>query len=219
MTDQPRTLIFDVDGTLLDSTYHHAMAWYRAFRACGLEVPMWRVHRAVGMGGDRLVAAVMGDVVEDKMGDVLRELWSDGYDELRRDVQALPGARPLLEKLHNHGHRLGVASSGTREDTEQALDVVGVSGLLDNVTTGDDADSSKPAPDVVEVCWTRMGGGPATLVGDTVYDVEAAQALGLPCIAVRSGGFGVEELTAAGAVLVTDDLTDLVEDKWSVLTS
>jgi phosphoglycolate phosphatase-like HAD superfamily hydrolase len=87
------------------------------------------------------------------------------------------------------------------------------------VTTGDDVDSSKRAPDVIEECCKRLGGGPATVVGDTVYDVAAAQALGLPCIAVRTGGFGTEELTAAGAVLVTDDLTALLEDKWSALVA
>jgi HAD superfamily hydrolase (TIGR01549 family) len=219
MTDERRTLIFDVDGTLVDSTYHHAMAWSRAFRACALEVPMWRVHRSVGMGGDRLVAALFGDVVEDKMGDVLRERWSDAYDELRPEVRALPGARRLLERLHREGHRVAVASSGNRDDTDQALEVVGAQGLLDVVTTGDDVDSSKPAPDVIEMCCKRLGGGPATVVGDTVYDVAAAKALGLSCIAVRTGGFGVEELTAAGAVLVTDDLTALLEDKWSALVA
>jgi HAD superfamily hydrolase (TIGR01509 family) len=219
MTDARRTLIFDVDGTLVDSTYLHAIAWHRAFLACALDVPMWRVHRSIGMGGDRLVAALCGDVVEDRMGDVLRDRWSDAYDELRKEVKPLPGAQTLLEKLRKEGHRVCVASSGSREDTEDALDVVGVHGLLDAVTTGDDVGSSKPAPDVLGVCWERVGRGPATVVGDTVYDVAAAQALGLPCITVRTGGFGEDELTQAGALLVVDDLTALIEDDWALLTA
>ncbi len=219
MTDGRRTLIFDVDGTLVDSTYHHAMAWHRAFRACGLEVPMWQVHRSVGMGGDRLVAALCGDVVEEKMGDVLREHWSTGYDKLFHEVQAFPAARPLLEKLRAEGHRVCVASSGSRSGTEEALELVGVRTLLETVVTGDDVDSSKPAPDVFGVCWERIGRGPATVVGDTVYDVSAAQTSGLPCITVRTGGFDEAELKAAGAVLVVDDLSTLLEDEWTSLTA
>jgi phosphoglycolate phosphatase-like HAD superfamily hydrolase len=133
------------------------------------------------------------------------------------EVRALPGARRLLEELHGDGHRVCVASSGSREDTDRALDAAGVRGVLDSVTTGDDVASSKPAPDVVKVCWERTGRGSATVVGDTVYDVLAARALALPCIAVRTSGFGTEELEAAGAILVVDDLDALVEDEWSTL--
>jgi HAD superfamily hydrolase (TIGR01549 family) len=217
MADDDRTFIFDIDGTLVDSAYLHAMAWQRAFRECGLEIATWRVHRAIGMGGDRLVAALFGDVVENRVGDELRARWSAAYEEVSHDVRPLPGARPLLERRHQDGHQVCVASSGSRRDTEEALDILQVRGILDGVTTGDDADSSKPAPDVVQSAWERSGRGPATVVGDTVYDVEAASALGLPCVAVRTGGFGVDELVVAGAVHVADDLAVLLDDEWPAL--
>lgn len=217
MTDDRRTLLLDVDGTLVDSAYHHAVAWHRAFLACGLDVPMWRVHRAIGMGGDRLVAALCGDVVEERMGDRLRERWTDAYEELFPEVKALPGAYALVEKLHAEGHRVCIASSGHREATDHAVDLVGIRNLVDDIVTGDDVGSSKPAPDVFEVARQRAGHGPATVIGDSVYDIEAAAALHVPCVAVLTGGFGEAELTAAGAVLVVDDLTALIEDEWSTL--
>lgn len=217
MTERRLTIIFDVDGTLVDSTYHHAIAWHRAFRTCGLDVPVWRIHRAVGMGGDRLVAEVAGDVVEDKIGDVLRERWQEAYQQLHSEIEPLPAARRLIEALHGKGHQVCVASSGSREDTDFALDVVGVHGLLVTVVSGDDAESSKPAPDVLEVALERAGGGPAVLVGDTVYDVEAAARLGIVCVAVRTGGFGVDELESAGAAVVLEDLEAATELDWGSL--
>lgn len=217
MADARRTLIFDVDGTLVDSTYQHAMAWGRAFRSCGVEVSMWRIHRAIGMGGDRLVTAVCDEVIEERIGDTLRTLWAEAFDDLRGEVRALPGARDLVHRLHEQGHRVCVASSGSRTDTDAALDIVGVRRLLDGVTTGDDAESSKPSPDTVERAWQGAGGGPAGVVGDSVYDIQAAESLGLPCFAVRTGGVGTEELLTAGAALVTDDLTGLLDADWRQL--
>lgn len=217
MGGELRTVIFDVDGTLVDSTYHHAMAWHTAFRACGLDLPLWRIHRTIGMGGDRLVAELCGDVVESKLGDALRERWSGAYDRLFPRVDPLPSARAVLDRLRDEGHRVGAASSGSREDTHDALELLGARTLLETVTTGDDVSGSKPAPDVVELCWERLGRGPATVVGDTVYDVAAANKLGLPCITVRTGGYGSAELEAAGAILVVDDLTELLDEHWSAV--
>lgn len=219
MTHPRPILIFDVDGTLVDSTYHHAMAWGRAFRAYGLEVPAWQVHRSIGMGGDRLVAHLCGDRVETKVGDGLRQRWSEAYERLRSEVNALPGARRLLETVQQRGNVICVASSGSRHDTDEALDLVGVTGLLHSVTTGDEVDKSKPDPDVIERSWQGAGAGPAVVIGDSVYDVHAAARLDLPCVAVRTGGFGSEELMAAGAVLVVDDLTALFDYDWSTAYS
>jgi HAD superfamily hydrolase (TIGR01549 family) len=217
MNASERTVILDVDGTLVDSTYHHAMAWGQAFRECGLEVPMWRIHRAIGMGGDRLVAEVCDDDVEERLGDRLRDLWRKRYQELVDEVVALPGARSFVESLRDKGYRVCVASSGNSQDTDRALEIAGVRGMLDAVTTGDDADSSKPSPDVLEQAWRQAGGGSAIVVGDSVYDVEAAANLDLPCITVRTGGFGAEELRASGAALVVEGLEDLVDKDLSTL--
>lgn len=219
MTDSVLTVIFDVDGTLVDSSYYHALAWHRAFRECALTVPMWTIHRAIGMGGDRLVGAVAGDVVEKKMGDVLRERWTEAYQQLHPEIQALPGARDLVETLHERGYTVCAASSGSRADTEFALDLLGVRGRVADVTTGDDAERSKPAPDVLATARERTGDGPAVVVGDSVYDVQAAAEIDLPCVAVRTGGFGTEELRSAGAVRVLDDLEDAVDLDWAALAS
>lgn len=219
MTDTALTVIFDVDGTLVDSSYHHAVAWNRAFRECGLTVPIWRIHRAIGMGGDKLVSEVAGEVVEEKMGDVLRTRWADNYQEMHPEIAPLPGARELIEKLQGRSYTVCVASSGSKEDTEFALDLLGVRSMISTVVTGDDAESSKPSPDIFTTAWEKTGKGPAVVVGDSVYDVEAAAKLGLSCVTVRTGGFGEAELDGAGAVCVLDDLEGAADVDWPAFGS
>jgi len=216
MTD-PDTVLLDVDGTLVDSTYHHALAWHRAFASHDVHQPVWRIHRAIGMGGDRLVAAVAGDDIEDRLGDALREAWEAAYEPLRREVRALPGAADLVRTLKEEGFRVALASSGKPEHTEQAVEMLGVEDLLDAVTTSEDADSSKPAPDIFRIALRKAGGTAAVVVGDSVHDIDAAKGLGAPCVAVRTGGFGVAELEEAGAVLVVDGPADLLGADWRAL--
>lgn len=216
MTD-PDTVLLDVDGTLVDSTYHHALAWHRAFASHDVHQPVWRIHRAIGMGGDRLVAAVAGDDVEDRLGDALREAWEAAYEPLRREVRTLPGAADLVRTLKEEGFRVALASSGKPEHTEQAVEMLGVEDLLDAVTTSEDADSSKPAPDIFRIALRKAGGTAAVVVGDSVHDIDAAKGLGAPCVAVRTGGFGVAELEEAGAVLVVDGPADLLRTDWRAL--
>ena len=211
------TVLFDVDGTLVDSTYHHAVAWHRAFRAHGVDVPLWQVHRAIGMGGDRLVAAVAGQDVEERLGDALREQWRTEYEPLRAEIAPLPGAADLLRALKRHGWRVALASSGKPDHTEQAVELLEARDLLDAVTTSEDARESKPAGDIFAVALKDAGGTSAVVVGDSPYDVEAASRLGAPCVGVRTGGFGVDELTGAGAVLVVDGVADLLSEDWSRL--
>jgi HAD superfamily hydrolase (TIGR01549 family) len=216
MTD-PDTVLLDVDGTLVDSTYHHALAWHRAFASHDVHQPVWRIHRAIGMGGDRLIAAVAGDDVEDRLGDALREAWETAYEPLRREVRTLPGAADLVRTLKEEGFRVALASSGKPEHTEQAVEMLGVEDLLDAVTTSEDADSSKPAPDIFRIALRKAGGTAAVVVGDSVHDIDAAKGLGAPCVAVRTGGFGVAELEEAGAVLVVDGPADLLRADWRAL--
>ena len=209
------TVLLDVDGTLVDSTYLHALAWMRAFAAHDLIPQWWQVHRAIGMGGDRLVGELLGDDVEESLGDTLRDEWEDAYRDLLPDVRPLPGAADLVRGLLDAGYRVALASSGKSEFTDAALESMGLSrNDFAAVTTSDDADSSKPAPDILSVALDEAGGGKAVVVGDTVWDVESAHRLPAECVAVRSGGFAEDELRDAGAVLVVEHVGQLVDRGW-----
>ncbi|HET7304787.1 MAG TPA: HAD family hydrolase [Segeticoccus sp.] len=208
------TVLLDVDGTLVDSTYHHAIAWHRAFRDEGIELPMWRVHRAIGMGGDRLVGTLAGDDVEERLGDSLRAAWQREYEPLRAEVEPLPGAHELVARLKDRGFIVALGSSGKPDHTRQAVELAGVGDLVDAVTTADDVGSSKPAPDILQVALQRAGGSSGIVVGDSTYDVTSAARMGAPCVAIRTGGFGVDELEGTGAVLVADGLEDLCDADW-----
>ena len=209
------TVLLDVDGTLVDSTYLHALAWMRAFAGHDLIPQWWRVHRAIGMGGDRLVGEICGDEVEDSLGDTLRDDWEGQYRRLLPDVRPLPGAADLVRGLLDAGYRVALASSGKSEFTDAALESMGLSrNDFAAVTTSDDADSSKPAPDILSVALDEAGGGRAVVVGDTVWDVASAHRLPAECVAVRSGGFSEGELRDSGAVLVVEHVGELVDRDW-----
>jgi len=205
------TVILDVDGTLVDSVYTHVEAWMRAFRGIGVPVEAWRIHRAIGMGGDKLVPEIAGERVEEALGDQVRELHDSEYDDLVASVQLLPGADALLEELKRRGFRVVLASSGTKTQTEQALEKLDRSDLPDDWVTSADVDDSKPEPDLVEVALGRAGSRQAVMVGDSVWDVEAGARAGIPVIGLRCGGFPEEELTQAGAVALFDNPRDLVD--------
>jgi phosphoglycolate phosphatase len=205
------TVVLDVDGTLVDSVYVHVSAWMRAFRGIGVPVEAWRLHRAIGMGGDRLVTAVAGQRVEDALGDQVRELHAQEYDDMAAGVLALPGADDLLETLKQRGFTVVLASSGTKENTEQALSLLENAKLVDGWVCSADVDTSKPAPDLVGTAIERVGGNSALLVGDAVWDVKAAKAADVPAIGLLCGGFGEAELRDAGAVAVFESPQDLVE--------
>lgn len=213
-------VLFDIDGTLIDSTYHHALAWHRGFRRCAGVVPMWRLHRAIGMGGDRLVAHVAGAEVEREHGDRIREGWREEYQRIESEVRPLAGAAELVRAVARAGHRVALASSGDPEFTEDAVGMLGIAGDVELVTSAEDADKSKPASDLLEVTLAKMGGvRSAVLVGDTPYDAEAAARAGLNCVTVRTGGFSTAELRAAGADLVVDSPADLIDLGWTRLLS
>jgi phosphoglycolate phosphatase-like HAD superfamily hydrolase len=208
-------ILVDVDGTLVDSTYHHALAWQRAFAGVSLTVPVWRIHRCIGMGGDRLVEAVAGPDVEQRHGDDVRVAWREEYQRTRHDVVPLPGAADLIRRLADSPHRVALASSGDPEFTHDAVATLGVGDLVEVVTTADDAEASKPADDLLRTTLDRLGGVRlAVLVGDTPYDVESAARLGLRCLAVRSGGYAESELRDARAAAVVDGPDGLLELDW-----
>lgn len=205
------TVVLDVDGTLVDSVYTHVEAWMRAFRGIGVPVEAWRIHRAIGMGGDKLVPEVAGERVEEALGDQVRGLHDGEYDDLVAGVQLLPGADALLEDLKRRGFRVLLASSGSKIQTEQAMEKLDRSDLLDDWVSSADVDDSKPEPDLVEVALERAGSRHAVMVGDSVWDVKAGARAGIPVIGLRCGGFPDEELTAAGAVALFDNPQDLLD--------
>jgi len=213
------TVLLDVDGTLVDSTYHHAVAWYRAFRAYDIDLPVWRVHRAIGMGGDMLVPFLVGDEVEQRIGDALREAWQREYKPLLDEVSPLEGAAELVRSLKKQGFKIALASSGEAELTENSVQKLGIGDLLDAGTSSNDAEQSKPAPDIFQAALTAAGGSRGIVVGDSVYDVQAAKAMGAACVCVRTGGFNVEELRSAGAVLVVDGPKELIDADWVALAA
>lgn len=204
-------VLFDIDGMLVDSTYHHALAWHRAFARVGDVPPLWRIHRAIGMGGDKLVAHVAGDDAEEQHGDRLRDLWREEYVEIRSEVRPLPGAADLVRRLAADGFRIALASSGDPEFAQEAVELLEIGDRVEVLTTSEDVDASKPEPDLVALTLDRMNGVErAVFVGDTPYDVEAANRAGLRCVAVLTGGFSRAELTDAGAASVAESPADLI---------
>ncbi|UOY00252.1 HAD family hydrolase [Blastococcus sp. PRF04-17] len=213
-----RIAVLDVDGTLVDTNYQHALAWYRAFRSLGETFPIWRIHRLIGMGGDQLVAALGGEELEERIGNEARERWVQEADPLMAEVALLPGARDLVVALTERGHRVVLASSGKPHHVERARRMLDVDDLAAGWTTSEDVEATKPAPDLLQVALKTIGepvDAPSVLVGDSVYDVQAARNAGMPAIVVRSGGFGDDELRDAGAVAIYDtpaELTAALDD-------
>ena len=205
----PPAAILDVDGTLVDSNYHHALAWARAFRDHDLVVPLHVLHRHVGMGGDKYVAAVAGERAEERVGDAVRERWEELFDELLPEVEPLAGARELIEALRERGHRVVLATSAIDAHLDAFLDKLDARELVHAWTTKDDVDASKPDPDLIESALRLAETEDAVLVGDTPWDVAAARRAGIDTICVRSGGFGEAELRDAGALAVYESVAEL----------
>lgn len=203
------TAIFDVDGTLVDTNYQHALAWFRAFRRFDITRPLWRIHRAIGMGGDMLVPSVAGEEAERSHGDAIRAAWTEEFDAMIGEVQPFAGAHALLQEVKRRGFRLVLASSGQAKHVEAFLDLVDGKSVADAWTTADDAERSKPEPDLVRVAMDQVGGGSGVMVGDSTWDAVAAGKLDVPTIAVRTGGFSAAELRDAGAAHVYDSIEEL----------
>jgi HAD superfamily hydrolase (TIGR01549 family) len=207
----PPAAILDVDGTLVDTNYHHTIAWYRAFRQNGVVLPIWRIHRHIGMGGDQLVKALGGEQLENEKGDDIRAAESVLYGELMSEVEPLEGARELIEDLKNRGHAVVLASSAKKHEVEHYLELLDARELADDWTTSDDVEATKPEPDLVVAAVEKAGGGEAVMVGDSTWDCEAAKRAGLETIAVLTGGFSEQELRDAGAMVVYRSIQDLRE--------
>ncbi|HWI22217.1 MAG TPA: HAD family hydrolase [Baekduia sp.] len=203
--------ILDVDGTLVDTNYQHALAWYMAFREHGITVPIWRAHRHIGMGGDQLVPALAGDEVEAELGDDLRTAESVLFRASIQTTSAFDGARALLEELKDRGVPMVLASSANQQEAEHYLDLLDARDLVDGWTTAADVDATKPEPDLILAAMQKIDVQEAVMIGDTPWDVRAAERAGVPTITVLTGGFSEQELMEAGAVAVFESIDELRE--------
>jgi HAD superfamily hydrolase (TIGR01509 family) len=204
------TAVLDIDGTLVDTNYHHAIAWFRAFRRLGETLPLYRIHRHIGMGGDQLVGALAGEDFERAHGDEVRALQGDFYMQLIAEVRPLAGARELLLELKRRGHACVLASSAKQHEVDHYLDLLDARDLADGWTTSADVERTKPEPDLVAAAVEQAGGGAAVMLGDSTWDCEAAKRAGVETIAVLTGGFSEQELRDAGAAHVFERLEDLI---------
>jgi HAD superfamily hydrolase (TIGR01549 family) len=205
--------VLDIDGTLVDTNYQHAVAWYRAFRAHGIILPVWRIHRHIGMGGDQLVAALTDDETEQRLGDEIRDTETERYFELIDEVETMEGSRELIEHLKQRGHTVVLASSAKDKEVDHYLDLLDARDLADAWTMSDDVEETKPAPDLVTAALERAEGssGEAIMVGDTPWDVKAAAGADVQTLAVLTGGFSVQELRDAGALDVFESVRELCD--------
>jgi len=205
--------ILDIDGTLVDTNYQHAIAWYRAFRQHDIVLPIWLIHRHIGMGGDQMVEALTDEQTEQEKGDDIRTAEKALYFQLINEVQPMEGSRELIEQLKARGHTVVLASSAKEEEVEHYLDLLDARELADDWTTSADVESTKPAPDLVSAALEKAGASAddAVMVGDTPWDVKAADGAGVKTITVLTGGFAPSELEDAGALAVFESVAELCE--------
>ncbi len=216
MTESAPAVLFDLDGTLVDTNYAHVLAWFRAFRQERHPVTTVAVHRHVGMGSDQLLDALAPDR-DRRRDDILTAAHTEHYAGFLGLVQPLPGARELVREVARRGGQVVLATSAPADELRALREALDVDDCLSAVTSSADAETSKPAPDIVQIALERSGVDPAdaVMVGDTRWDVLAAAHAGIPCVTVLSGGIGRDELREAGAVAVytgPDDLLAHLDD-------
>jgi HAD superfamily hydrolase (TIGR01509 family) len=211
-TSRPAVL-FDIDGTLVDSNYLHVHAWQRAFTDVGLPVEAWRIHRSIGMDGSALVDELSAHAAED-LQKRLKDLHTRYYEASAALLKTLPGARPLLQRVADSDLQVVLATSAPDNELALLRSTLDCDELVSAITSSQDVEEAKPRPDIVEVALDKAGvtAAQAVFIGDTVWDVEAAQRAGVACIGVLSGGVSRGELEQAGAVAVFDDAQDLLEN-------
>lgn len=200
------TAVLDIDGTLV---YAHVWSWHQAFRLAGIDVPTWRIHRAIGMGGDRLVAAMTSLTVEEVMGDAIRSERAHQYEVLSRKVDPTPGARELLVRLRERGLKVVLASSGSRDDTTDAITLLRADHLIDGYVYGDDVQHSNRATDSVERTIAVVQGRRGLVVGDSVWEMRAAVEAEFSAVGLLTGGVSALELHENGAASVFRDPAEL----------
>jgi len=208
MTVSQPAVLFDIDGTLVDTNWFHTVSWWRAFRDVGEDVPMSRIHPLIGMGSDQLVERLIGHDSEEAT-----EAHSKRYEPFKDEITAFPKAAELLKEVAKRGALVILATSSNEEDVERLQEAVGAGDAVDHVISKGDVEASKPAPDIFEAALEQMDLDPdrTMVVGDTAWDVRAAKELGLPTVGVLTGGATKEQLEDEGAVAVYADVAELLD--------
>ena len=204
-----RGVLFDVDGTLVDTNYLHVVAWWQAFRSQGHDVVMAELHRTVGQGSDQCVSSILG-----RDDEKVRTAHSDFYGQWKHQLVAFDGAADLLRVTKKAGLAVVLATSASEAEAEHLTAALDADDVIDVVTTKADVDASKPDPDIVHTALSKaqLAAADAVFVGDTGWDVEAAGRAGLPCVGVLTGGISEAELVEAGAVAVYRDVQHLLDE-------
>ena len=213
MTDAaPSAVLFDIDGTLVDSNFLHVHAWTLAFAEAGHPVDAWRIHRRIGMGSGRLLDELLGDDA-DRLADDVKERHTAHYAELADQLRPFAGAQDLVRMLADRGLRVVLSTSAAPDEVEKLRAVLDVDDLV-QVTGADDVEEAKPEPDLVQAALelADVPAERAVFVGDSVWDVAAAGRAGVVCIGVLSGGTSEAELLDAGAATVVEDAAALLRD-------
>ncbi|QKW09809.1 HAD family hydrolase [Streptomyces sp. NA04227] len=203
----PRAAVFDVDGTLVDSNHLHTVAWWEAFRQYGHQVPMSAIHHCVGLPSGRLTARLVGPKCADEQGDAISTAHSVVYAQWHERLQALDGAAALLRTLAGRGWRIYLATSAKGGELTALRRAINADDAILGATTAEDVSEGKPAPEPIEAALDAAGVRPehARFVGDSIWDVEAAERAGVECVALLSGGNSQAELVEAGAVAVYEN--------------
>ncbi|NUP59216.1 MAG: HAD family hydrolase [Pseudarthrobacter sp.] len=212
-----RGVLFDVDGTLIDSSYLHTISWWGAFRQYGYDVPMASIHYFVGMGGARLVDNLLPDGRDRAEDEDIMASHGALYASHWPSLRAFNGSKDLLGQCHAGGLAVALASSARKKDLQVMRDVLDADAFIDAATSANDAEESKPAPDILQAALDAVGmdAADAVYVGDAVWDMKAAAALGIPSIGVTCGGVNAAELRKAGAAEVYDGPRDLLDNLGS----
>ncbi|MFG2892443.1 HAD family hydrolase [Streptomyces sp. NPDC048248] len=209
--DQPRAAVFDVDGTLTDTNYLHTVAWWEALHQAGHQVPMWQIHRSIGMDSTHLLERLLGRDRRTEQDAAISDAHATLYGTWRERLPALDGAGELLRKVAGRGWRVVLATSARGSELTALREAIDADDAILGATHSDDVDKGKPAPDLVEAALRQAEVPPerAVFIGDTVWDIQAASRVGVPCVALLSGGIGHGELIEAGAVAVYENAAAL----------
>ncbi|MBV9470197.1 MAG: HAD family hydrolase [Abitibacteriaceae bacterium] len=212
-----KAMIFDVDGTLVDTNRVHVEAWWRAFQRCGYEVPVSRIAPEIGKGGDMLVPAVLGEAAEKESGEALRNYHNQEFLDMaaHEHFEIFPRIADLFRTLHERGLKVALATSAKPKQLEaiEKSARIEFQPLVDLIVTAEAAEKSKPAPDIIAVTVKKLGLPPqqCAMVGDSPYDAQASRDADVICFGVLTGGFSREKLLQAGVVAVWQDTADLLK--------